>query len=214
MLSKSLLFRFIIAAAVLVIISSCARHPGCTDPNATNYNVNAQVDNGTCLYDVTFYFDQNGPNATVNINNQTGNITANYQSGAPTCSVNATGCANFTLPVGTYGYTASSTLSSWSGTVVVDGSGCQDVVLPQSTGAVVFYTTSNSFGNITVNINSGSGTITSYITSGIPTCGYSGCATFDLAPGVYAYTASSTSGANWNSSVTITADGCQAIQLQ
>ena len=214
MMRSKLFFRFLLAAFVLFVMSGCSRPRGCTDPAATNYNVNAQVDNGTCQYAATFYFDQNGPNATVSINNQTGYITANYQNGAPACGLGITGCACFSLPVGTYPYTATSTSASWSGTMVVDGStGCQEVLLPQVTGSVVFFTTSNSFGTITVNINGGHGTISSYITSGTPTCGYSGCATFDLAPGIYNYTASSQNGSNWSGSVTISADGCQPVSL-
>jgi len=209
-----LLSRFLLAALVLMLINSCERHPGCTDPNATNYNVNAQVDNGTCQYAVTFYFDENGPNAVVNINNQSANITANYQNGSPACGINATGCANFTLPVGSYPYTASSSLTSWNGTVVVNGSGCQDVLLPQSTGSVVFYNTTN-YGVVTVSINGASGQITSYITSGTPTCGFSGCATFDLPPNVsYNYTASNGNGVTWSGSIIPTADQCSQVLLQ
>jgi hypothetical protein len=212
MRSLNLITRFLLASALLLTIASCERHPGCTDVNATNYNVNAQVDNGTCLYDVTFYFDENGPNATVNINNQTGTVSKNYQSAAPTCGVNAAGCANFTLPVGSYAYSATSNFTTWSGgTVVVDGSGCQDVLLAQSTGSAIFWTASNTYGNILVTFNGGQGNITSFVTGGTPACGFTGCATFDVPPGTYAYTATAQNGANWSGNVTISADVCSAI---
>ena len=81
-------------------------------------------------------------------------------------------------------------------------------------GSVIFWTASNSLGTITVNISNLQSTITSYLTGGVPTCGFTGCATFDLTPGTYAYTATSQSGANWNGDVTITINGCQPIQLQ
>jgi hypothetical protein len=33
--------------------------PGCTDESAANYNAEAEVDNGSCLYDITFNVDMN-----------------------------------------------------------------------------------------------------------------------------------------------------------
>ena len=191
--SIKFIFGFLIAATVLLTIGGCER------------------ENGTA----TFYFDQNGANATVAVGGQNATISSNYQSNPPLCGTSAAGCANFVLPAGTYNYMASSNTSSWSGSVTIVGNQCTEVLLTQSTGSVIFWTTSNSFGNITVNINNGSGAITSYITGGTPTCGFSGCATFDLVPGVYAYTASaSQGGATWNGNVTITADGCQPVQFQ
>ena len=66
-------------------------------------------------------------------------------------------------------------------------------------------------GNITVVCNGITRTIsTIYATS--PPCGTSGTATFDLSPGTYAYTASC-SGKNWSGNITITAGGCQKVQL-
>ena len=79
---------------------------------------------------------------------------------------------------------------------------------------VIFWTGTSSFGTITVNINNTSGDITSYITGGTPSCGFTGCATFELLPGNYAYTASSTSGASWSGTANISGDACQPIQLQ
>ena len=162
---------------------------------------------------VTFYFDQNGPNATVNIGGQTATVSSNYQTGAPTCGILAAGCANFTLTPGTYNYSASSTLTTWSGSVTITAEGCTEVSLPQSTGAATFWTSSSSFGNITVTVNGGTGVITGFTSVGTPTCGFSGCATFDLLPGTYNYSAASSSGANWSGTVTVTADGCRTIQF-
>jgi hypothetical protein len=102
--------------AVLMIsaISGCKKDVyGCIDPSAYNYNPNANVGNGSCLYygNVTFWFASNMANATVTIDGQTATITGYYQNGAPSC--NATGCANFTLPAGTYTYTAVSSQYTW-----------------------------------------------------------------------------------------------------
>ena len=43
---------------MLCLCDPCsALNPGCTDVNATNYNVLATVDDGTCEYNVTFILD-------------------------------------------------------------------------------------------------------------------------------------------------------------
>ncbi len=44
--------RYIVMAVALAItMSSCRKEPGCIDPNALNYNPDAKVDDGTCLYE-------------------------------------------------------------------------------------------------------------------------------------------------------------------
>lgn len=40
----------LLAAALMVTVSSCKPKEGCTDPNALNYDVEAEEDNGTCDY--------------------------------------------------------------------------------------------------------------------------------------------------------------------
>ncbi|MGE0635669.1 MAG: hypothetical protein AB7G44_08255 [Bacteroidia bacterium] len=77
--------------------------------------------------DVMFWYNSVGTDATVLINGQTGFITQYYSGVDPNC--NANGCANFNLPTGTYNYSASSTFSSWSGSVTVTNNGCTKVLL-------------------------------------------------------------------------------------
>ena len=101
--------------------------PGCMYPTATNYNSAATVDNGSCVYAnltgrVVFWYNSSGSQATVLINGQQGAITQYYASSTPTCG--SAGCATFTLPVGSYSFTASSSFSNWSGTVTVSANGC------------------------------------------------------------------------------------------
>ncbi len=117
-----------IAAVFLVGISSCDKTKGCTDSTATNYNASAQQDDGTCTYDgnLVFYYATAGTNATVVINGQTGTVTSAFTS-TPNCG--QTGCANFTLPTGTYAYTASSSFNTWSGNITVTKNGCTAQVL-------------------------------------------------------------------------------------
>ena len=82
-----------------------------------------------------------------------------------------------------------------------------------TTGQGLFWAASDfGCGNITVTILGSSKLITSPYTTTIPSCGASGCATFNLSPGTYSYVASC-SGLNWNGSITITAGTCSKIQL-
>lgn len=82
------------------------------------------------------------------------------------------------------------------------------------TGSVMFWTaTDHSCGPISVTINGQSGTVSSYYSSGTPSCGASGCANFTLPVGTYSYTASC-SGYSWgNSSITVTEGGCFKMKL-
>ena len=42
---------FILTALIgVVVLSSCSKKEGCTDPSAVNYDPNAEKDNGTCVY--------------------------------------------------------------------------------------------------------------------------------------------------------------------
>lgn len=81
------------------------------------------------------------------------------------------------------------------------------------TGQGMFWIQSDlGCGNITVTISGVSKTITSYYSSS-PSCGSSGCATYNLSPGTYVYTASC-SGYTWGpSNITISSGGCSKMQL-
>jgi len=125
-------------AAMLLIstMSGCRKDIyGCTDPTATNYAPNANVDNGTCKYygNIMFWTAADfGNNITVTIQNQSGTISDIYTSGQPSGCNTDVHCANFSLPQGSYAYSASAAPSTnypqgvtWSGTAVVTPGGCQ-----------------------------------------------------------------------------------------
>jgi plastocyanin len=57
--------------------------PGCTDPTANNYNPNADVDNGSCVYTVPGCTDVTANNYNPNANQDDGSCT--YDAVAPTC---------------------------------------------------------------------------------------------------------------------------------
>jgi hypothetical protein len=84
-----------------------------------------------------------------------------------------------------------------------------------SLGQVTFWTASDlGCGSITVTVSGyTSASIGSYYTSGISDCGATGCATYNLSPGTYSYSAECSS-YTWSDSFTITANGCLKYELQ
>lgn len=159
-------------------------------------------------------------NISVTCNGLTATITG-YNQAIPSCGTSNT--ATFTLPPGTYNYTASCTGLTWSGTVTVISDNCSKIQLTNnggggngggnSSGQVMFWAASNfGCGNVTVVCNGVTRTITSYSTSGTPSCGANGFATFNFSPGTYSYSASCSS-YTWSGTAVVTAGGCNKIQL-
>jgi hypothetical protein len=131
---KKIFFPAFAALLIVATLSGCRKDIyGCTDPNATNYINNANVNNGSCLYygNVMFWCAANFGTVTVTIQNQSGTITDVYTTGQPSGCGDAHS-ANFTLVQGNYNYTASAPAStqypngvSWNGTAQVVGNSCQ-----------------------------------------------------------------------------------------
>lgn len=63
----------------------------------------------------------------VTVSGQSGTIGSYYSSGAPNCGAN--GCANFTLPPGTYTFSATCQNYSWNNTITVTAGGCSKMRL-------------------------------------------------------------------------------------
>ena len=55
--STSLLLKSGLISLGLIMIYSCSKQPGCIDPNATNYEYEAKKNDGTCLYDMSFWLN-------------------------------------------------------------------------------------------------------------------------------------------------------------
>ena len=48
---KKITFTLLSLALTSLIFTSCSKEEGCTDPAATNFNVDAQRDDGSCKYE-------------------------------------------------------------------------------------------------------------------------------------------------------------------
>lgn len=119
-----------IALVYFVSISGCQKEEvGCTQYGALNYNSRATIDNGTCQFSgkAVFWFDSPRDYATVYLNNSQSYIMQYYPTTLPSCGSN--GCANFTLPAGTYTYHAESVVSIWDGSMTVYAGECSLILL-------------------------------------------------------------------------------------
>ena len=106
--------------SLMVVTSSCKKESNEDSPSPSS---SSTPQTGS----VTFWYNSSGSIATVIINGQTGSITQYYATYDPTCG--SAGCANFTLPTGNYSYSASSTWSTWSGTVAISNNVCTMILL-------------------------------------------------------------------------------------
>jgi len=43
------MFKFLVPICFFVLLSSCINREGCTDPASDNFDINAEIDNGTCI---------------------------------------------------------------------------------------------------------------------------------------------------------------------
>ncbi|MBS2024963.1 MAG: hypothetical protein JST92_21400 [Deltaproteobacteria bacterium] len=80
--------------------------PGCTDPNAANYNAAATTDDGSCTYNVTFQVDMTGVSVSPSAKMQ---IRSTFNGFCADCNLLSLGSNNVwtsTLPIpsGSYGY--------------------------------------------------------------------------------------------------------------
>jgi hypothetical protein len=156
-------------------------------------------------------------NITVNCNGYTQVISSYYSSGSPSCG--ASGCADFNLNPGSYSFSASAGIHTWSGTITVTNGGCMKQQLTGSGGGggggngnlTVWTQTDHGCGAISVSVSGHSGTVTNYY-SGVPSCGASGCANFSLAAGTYNVSASCSS-LTWSGTATVTSGGCYTLKL-
>lgn len=118
---KNLLF----LAIAIATLSACRKPQyGCTDSTAKNYDINATVNNNTCVYTGTVVFWQNIDQGElkVTLDNQTKLTTVFYKQGLPPCSNN--NCATFELSPGAYNYTVTNFQYKWTGNITVQNGIC------------------------------------------------------------------------------------------
>ena len=152
-------------------------------------------------------------------------ITKYFSSGTPDCGVS--GAATYTVPSGTYSYTAKGQAGgTWSGSVNVVNGQCNKLrLIANNSGGgggggntptqLMFYTSTDlGQGNITVTLSGYSSKyITSYYPSGAPDCGASGNATYTIPAGTYSYTAKGQAGGTWSGSVNVSNGKCNRLRL-
>jgi hypothetical protein len=130
---KKIVFVYLTAILLTMSFSGCKKDVyGCTDPSATNYNNSANVNNGSCTYtgSIIFWTQNVGfTPITVTVSGQTSQvITGAVTVGSPNCGTS--GCVTYTLPVGSYTYTASNGAQTWP----ASGTGTATVVANQCSG--------------------------------------------------------------------------------
>ncbi len=46
---RNSIYKFVLFFSLLVVLTSCIDREGCTDPASDNFDINAEIDNGTCI---------------------------------------------------------------------------------------------------------------------------------------------------------------------
>ena len=116
----------------IILVSSCTKEIDSTNNGSgstgNNTGTTGSGSGSTVNGSVVFWFasDLVGGNIKVTINGST-NYISSFYSTSPSCG--ASGCANFTLPIGSYTYTASNDSDTWSGTVNSTSNGCSKIKL-------------------------------------------------------------------------------------
>lgn len=139
-------FHFVYFLAI-VLMSSCVKEQGCTDPNADNYSSTAEENDGSCNYegDVVFWYGESaaefliGDGATTlyfYVDNQVvGSEAANlYWTSAPDCGQNSSITVTKNLGTGTnrsYEYEVQDQTGwvYWSGVVNFTANTCLQIEL-------------------------------------------------------------------------------------
>ena len=117
----------ILVMSIIILFTSACKKEEIKNTNnvsGSTTNNSGSTGNGSVLFWISS--DLGCGNIKVTINGST-NYISSYYSASPSCG--ASGCANFTLPIGSYNYTASCDSYTWSGTVKSTSNGCSKMQL-------------------------------------------------------------------------------------
>lgn len=93
---------FVALLAMIVTLTSCKKEEGCTDPNSTSFNPDAEEDNGSCTYEgeAVFWYGANTSQELIDYNSNSltfyvdgvvvGSTSSSvFWTSAPNCGDNA-----------------------------------------------------------------------------------------------------------------------------
>lgn len=235
---RTLLMMIMLMAAVT--FNSACYEKGCTDPNAVNYDPDAERDDGSCEYGsetqyatVTLfrYGDCYEGNTELYLDSEyQKTFSTSYTTDYPYCGQNNSDAVSYTLLLGTYHFTAYADSGAyWDFYVNLNSAdACYQVALmcggyaegdgvslPSGTGNLVIWS-SFDFGNeIRVKVSNSYRGRVRYFYNGEPGCGASGCVTIGhMEPGTY--TISAENGTyTWNNfTVLVREDQCNSFELK
>ena len=199
--------KILVLLCLPILFLGCKKE-GCTDVYATNYSPEAKRNDGSCIYQITptaDFLSVNSSDGWVEFTNYSANAIDHYwtfgdgtssYSEHPSKKYYSNGVYDVTLRVqsidGIYDQITKQVFIS-------------NISAPATTGQCLFWTSTTDYGTITVNVNgSNVGTVSSYSTTGLaPECGTVGFVTIDRPAGTYNVTATSSTGATWQFSITI-----------
>jgi hypothetical protein len=223
----------------MVVFSSCVEK-GCTDPNATNYDPDAEKDDGSCVYDdepkyasltIFRYGDCYEGAVDLYLNGSfQKSFTTYYGQSWPDCGSNGATAITYWLELGSYHFTAfSDSSNNWDFWVnlnaedacytvalkcggIVEGDG---VAYPSGTGNLTVWSSFDFGADLSVKVNGVyRGRVRDYSTT-VPPCGETGSLSIsNLTPGIY--TIEAWNGTyHWNNYSVLVREGwCNSFELE
>jgi hypothetical protein len=229
----------VLMTSCLILGSGCFDR-GCTDPNAVNYDPNAEHDDGSCEYSsetkyatVTIfrYGDCFEGNTELYMDSEyQKTFTTSYTTDYPDCGLNSSDAVSFSLLLGTYHFTAyADSGAMWDFYVNMNSeNACYNVALKcggyaegdgvsgrSGTGNLVVWSSFDFGNNIRVKINGSYRGSLRYFYNGDPGCGASGCLTIaNVEPGTYTVSAENGTYTWTNFSVLVREGMCNSFELK
>jgi hypothetical protein len=220
-----------------LLLDSCAER-GCMDPNATNYDPDAESDDGSCVYDdqyaeVTIFRYQDCYDGAVELylNGDYQHTFLSHNDDYPDCGMNGADAVTYSLLLGNYHFTAySDSNETWDFYVNLSTDDACDVVAlrcggvvegdvaeyPQGQGNLIVWSSFDFGNNVQVWVNGiYRGELRSFSPGGVPPCGESGSVSVaGLTPGVYTIDAENGTYTWSNYTVLVREGWCNSFELR